>query len=109
VVTFALLVHGISPRWGLRLQNVLGFFKIGVLAFIICAGFAALAGKVKAGAPNPSNFTNAFAGTKSDANSFVQALYNVIWSFIGYSNAVSSASLFFRALVDVREPERRVG
>jgi amino acid transporter len=37
VVTFALLVHGIAPKWGLRLQNVLGFFKIGVLLFIIVA------------------------------------------------------------------------
>ncbi|KAL7409119.1 high affinity methionine permease, partial [Mrakia frigida] len=101
VVTFALLVHGCSPRWGLRVQNVLGFFKIGVLAFIICAGFAALAGKVKAGAPNPSNFTNAFAGTKSDANSFVQAMYNVIWSFIGYSNA-------FYSMSEIRSPIKTV-
>lgn len=37
VVTFALLVHGIVPKWGLRLQNVLGFFKIAVLLFIIIA------------------------------------------------------------------------
>jgi hypothetical protein len=35
VVTFALIVHGCVPKWGLRLQNVLGFFKIGILVFIV--------------------------------------------------------------------------
>ncbi|ORY88632.1 high-affinity methionine permease [Leucosporidium creatinivorum] len=87
VVTFALILHGCLPKWGLRLQNVLGIFKIGVLLFIIVAGFVALGGHVNGGAPNPSNFKNAFAGSKSDANSFVNSLYNVIWAFVGFSNA----------------------
>lgn len=39
VLLFALAVHGCAPKWGLRLQNALGFFKIGVLLFIIIAGF----------------------------------------------------------------------
>ncbi|KAL0581130.1 tRNA ligase [Marasmius crinis-equi] len=99
VVTFALIIHGCTPKTGIYLQNVLGFFKIVVLLFIICTGFAALAGRVPGGSPH--NFTNAFAGTKVDANSFVQALYNVIWSFIGYSNA-------FYAMSEIRNPIRTV-
>lgn len=43
-ITFALLLHGLAPRWGIQLQNALGFFKIGVLVFIIIAGFVALGG-----------------------------------------------------------------
>ncbi|KAL8286131.1 hypothetical protein RQP46_004619 [Phenoliferia psychrophenolica] len=101
VVTFALLVHAIFPKWGIRLQNVLGVFKIGVLVFIIFTGFAALGGHVKAGKPEPSNFKNAFAGSKSDANSFVSALYNVIWAYIGYSNA-------FYSMSEIRNPIRTV-
>jgi len=97
VITFALLVHGIVPKWGIRFQNLLGIFKIAVLLVIIISGFVALGGHVKSGAPHPSNFKNAFAGTKSDANSFVNAMYNVIWSFIGYSN-------IFYALSEVKEP-----
>lgn len=81
VVTFALLVHGFAPKYGIYLQNVLGAFKIVVLLFVIFTGFAALGGHVPGGSPH--NFTNAFEGTKTDANSFVSALYNVIWSFIG--------------------------
>ncbi|KAK4697250.1 hypothetical protein P7C70_g8242, partial [Phenoliferia sp. Uapishka_3] len=109
VITFALILHGALPKWGLRLQNVLGLFKIVVLLFIIITRsmhikFFYLADlntnpqskHVKAGAPSPSNFKNAFAGSKSDANSFVSALYNVIWSYIGYSNAFYS--MFFAAV-----------
>ncbi|KAJ7170582.1 high-affinity methionine permease, partial [Mycena crocata] len=99
VVTFALLVHGFAPKYGLWLQNVLGFFKIVVLLFIICTGFAALAGHVPGGKPH--NFTNAFEGTKTDANLFVSALYNVIWSFIGYSNA-------FYAMSEIKNPIKTV-
>ncbi|KAF5354599.1 hypothetical protein D9758_011186 [Tetrapyrgos nigripes] len=99
VVTFALIIHGVLPKWGLRLQNILGIFKIVVLLFIICTGFAALAGHVPGGRPH--NFTNAFAGTKTDANSFINAMYNVIWSFIGYSNA-------FYAMSEIQNPIRIV-
>ncbi|KAF9265693.1 high-affinity methionine permease [Marasmius fiardii PR-910] len=95
VVTFALLIHGLTPKIGIYLSNVLGFFKIVVLLFIICTGFAALAGRVPGGAPD--NYANAFAGTKTDANAFVSALYNVIWSFVGYSNA-------FYAMSEIRNP-----
>ena len=35
----------------------------------------------------PHNFDNAFAGTTGSAYGVVTALYNVIWSYIGYSNA----------------------
>ncbi|KAM0787073.1 hypothetical protein ACM66B_006334 [Microbotryomycetes sp. NB124-2] len=102
VVTFALLIHAVLPKWGLRLQNALGIFKIGVLLFIVIAGFVALGGHVKAGAPNPSNFTSAFAGAGNiDASSFVNGLYSVIWSFIGYSNV-------FYALSEVRNPIKTV-
>lgn len=77
VVTFALLLHGCLPRWGLRLQNALGFFKVGLLLFIVCAGFAALAGHVRGGAPSPSNFTDSFDGVQNvDAASFVNGLYS---------------------------------
>ncbi len=89
VITLALLVHGLIPKWGLRFQNLLGVFKIAVLVVIIISGFVALGGHVKAGAPHPSNFTNAFAGTKSDANSFVNAMYNVSTRTPGITQAAA--------------------
>ncbi|EJD47576.1 high-affinity methionine permease [Auricularia subglabra TFB-10046 SS5] len=102
VITFALLVHSLAPKWGIRLQNALGVFKIFVLLFIIFSGFVALGGHIKhlpEGTPVPHNLRNAFAGTRTSANAFVSALYNVIWSYIGYSN-------LNYALSEVRHPVR---
>ncbi|EIM87629.1 high affinity methionine permease [Stereum hirsutum FP-91666 SS1] len=92
-VTFAFIMHSCFLKWGIRLQNALGVFKLVILALIVFSGFAALAGRVKVD-PKPDNFAraNVWDGTRSDANAFVSGLYNVIWSFIGYSNVNYSLS-----------------
>ena len=84
-VTSAFLIHGLALKWGLRLQNALGIIKIIILLLIIFSGFAALGGRLKIEKPN--NFDNAFANTSGSAYGIVNAIYNVIWSYIGYSNA----------------------
>lgn len=84
-ITTAFLIHGLALKWGLRLQNFLGFVKLAILLIIVIAGFAALGGAVKV--DKPDNFTNAFEGTTGSSYGVVTALYNVIWSYIGYSNA----------------------
>ncbi|BFZ64100.1 methionine permease [Saitoella coloradoensis] len=89
-VTSAFLIHGLALKWGLRLQNVLGVIKLIILLIIIVAGFAALGGHLKI--DKPDNFSNAFEGTTGSAYGVVNALYNVIWSYIGYSNANYSMS-----------------
>lgn len=85
-ITSAFLIHGLALKWGLRLQNFLGVIKIVILLIIIIGGFVALGGHVKLDV-QPDNFTNAFSGTTGSAYGVVNALYNVIWSYIGYSNA----------------------
>ncbi|KAF7886797.1 uncharacterized protein EAF02_003444 [Botrytis sinoallii] len=84
-ITAAFLIHGFSVKWGLRLQNLLGVIKLLILLLIIISGFVALGGHLRIEKPN--NFTNAFEGTTGSAYGVVTALYNVIWSYIGYSNA----------------------
>ncbi|KAK2809986.1 hypothetical protein FQN50_003400 [Emmonsiellopsis sp. PD_5] len=84
-ITAAFLIHGLALKWGLRLQNFLGIVKLLVIIVIVVAGWAALGGALKIEKPN--NFENAFEGTTGSAYGVVTALYNVIWSFIGYSNA----------------------
>lgn len=66
VITFALLVHGLALKWGLRIMNLLGVFKSALLLFIVFTGFAALAGHTRLEEP-PHNFRNAFEGTTADA------------------------------------------
>lgn len=85
-ITSAFLIHGLALKWGLRLQNALGVIKVVILLIIIIGGFVALGGHVKLDV-QPDNFTNAFQGTTGSAYGVVTALYNVIWSYIGYSNA----------------------
>ncbi|RYP61636.1 hypothetical protein DL771_010055 [Monosporascus sp. 5C6A] len=85
-VTVAFLIHGLALKWGLRLQNLLGAIKLIIILIIVVAGWVALGGGVKL-EKKPDNFTNAFEGTTGSAYGVVTALYNVIWSYIGYSNA----------------------
>jgi amino acid transporter len=84
-VTAAFLIHALAVKWGLRLQNFLGVVKLVIIVFVIVAGWVALAGHTKV--ETPHNFKNAFEGTTGSGYGVVMALYNVIWSFIGYSNA----------------------
>ena len=74
-ITFAMLIHGTALKWGLRLQNFLGIFKIGVLLIVIITGFVALGGHLKV--EKPHNFSNVFDGTTISASSICFSLYNV--------------------------------
>ncbi|KAH8788269.1 amino acid/polyamine transporter I [Diaporthe sp. PMI_573] len=85
-LTFAFLIHGLALKWGLRLQNFLGSIKVFIILIMVFSGWAALAGHVKLD-QKPDNFSNAFEGTTGSAYGVVTALYNVIWSYVGYSNA----------------------
>ncbi|KAF7797669.1 hypothetical protein EIP86_008869 [Pleurotus ostreatoroseus] len=102
-ITFAFLLHGTHVNWGIRLQNALGLFKFFVLSGIAICGLAVLFG-VKgfqiANPPNNFDWNTMWEGSASGgANAFVTGMYNVIWSFIGYSNANY-------ALSEVRNPVR---
>ncbi|KAM0512949.1 hypothetical protein ACHAPE_008308 [Trichoderma viride] len=81
-ITTAFLIHGTAVKWGLRLQNVLGVIKICIVIIVIIAPLANIK-KVK----EINCLHNAFEGTTGSAYGVVTSLYNVIWSFIGYSNA----------------------
>lgn len=68
-ITAAFLIHGFAVNWGLRLQNLLGCIKLGILVLIVVSGFAALGGHLKVAKPN--NFENAFSGTTPSAYGIV--------------------------------------
>lgn len=86
VIFFAFFINSINVKIGIYLQNVLGIFKVFIVCFISVIGWVALGGGLKHGYQS-HNFHNAFEGTdKATAYGIVNALYNVIWSFVGYSN-----------------------
>lgn len=86
-VTFAVVLHATLPKWGIRLFNVLGVFKVGILLFIVCAGFAALAGH--GNVPDPRNFDNAFRLEVGDgyggggAYAYATAILRIVYSYKG--------------------------
>lgn len=92
------ILHGCFLKWGLRLQNALGVFKLVILLLVSISGFAALAGRTKI-QPPPDNFTNAFAGTRNDIFGIASCIYNAGWSYVGYSNV-------FYAMGEVKRPVR---
>ncbi|KAG8428072.1 methionine permease [Metarhizium acridum] len=77
-----LLIHGTALKWGIRLQNFLGILKILVIVIIVISPLVNLK-KVR----ENHNFSKPFEGTTGSAYGIVTALYNVIWSYVGYSNA----------------------
>lgn len=84
-LTFIFLIHGTLFKWGLRLQNTLGVFKLIVLTLITLSGIFCLFGvpgfAVRDGYQQPHNFewSNFWEGSGTGANAFVSGLYNVIW------------------------------
>ncbi|KAF9542046.1 high affinity methionine permease [Agrocybe pediades] len=102
-VSFAVLIHGTALKLGLCLQNFLGIFKVLVLLFIVVTGWVALGGYLRdfETDANGENFRNAFEGTKGSASGVCLCLYNVIWSYIGFSNVNY-------ALSEAKNPQRTV-
>ncbi|KAI1405070.1 amino acid transporter [Hypoxylon fuscum] len=90
-ITFAVGLHSTLPKWGLRLVNVLGLFKVVILVFIVFSGFAAISGRLLV--PPPGNFNNAFAieVTKNyggqGSYGYATALLQIIYSYKGWENA----------------------
>jgi amino acid transporter len=84
-LTFCLILHGVFLNWGLRLQNILGFFKLIALLVIAIAGMFHVIGvpgfELQAGVDVPRNFERDtfWEGSGTGANAFVTGMTNVIW------------------------------
>lgn len=87
VITFAFLINGLHVRTGLFVANVLGTFKVVIVLLISVTGWVALGGGIKnKDFHKTHNFSDAFSGSTPTGFGIVNALYNVIWSYVGYSN-----------------------
>lgn len=95
-LTFSFLIHALTPNWALRLGNVLGFFKVVVILMIIVIGWICWNGGINIEPTH--NLDHSFNGEVSGYG-VVTALYSIIWSFIGYSNANY-------ALGEAKDPEK---
>ncbi|OLN88183.1 High-affinity methionine permease 3 [Colletotrichum chlorophyti] len=94
---FSVGIHTVAPRIGRGIQDLLSVVKLFSLLFIVCCGFAALAGHLRI--EKPHNFSNAFEGTSNSGYNIGTAILNVIFSFQGYDNVNA-------VLSEVRNPQK---
>ncbi|KAL1979159.1 hypothetical protein VTN96DRAFT_6610 [Rasamsonia emersonii] len=87
VIVSVTLLHTFLPNWGVRWMNGIGVIKIITLLFIVVTGWVILGGGVSR-VPDPhASFRNAFAGSAHSSNLYATALFKVMNSYAGWSNA----------------------
>ncbi|OAX38772.1 amino acid transporter [Rhizopogon vinicolor AM-OR11-026] len=85
VMIFVTLLHGLTPKTGILLMNVLSIFKIIILLFVVISGWVVLSGKTRIADPYV-NFRNAFAGSSTSSNDYATATFKVLDAYAGWSN-----------------------
>ncbi|BCS28762.1 uncharacterized protein APUU_70332A [Aspergillus puulaauensis] len=87
VISFITLVHVFLPNWGVRGMNAIGVIKVILLLFIVVTGWVVLSGRVHSVQDPYASFHNSFAGSATSSNLYATALFKVLNSFSGWSNA----------------------
>ncbi|KAL6234574.1 amino acid permease-domain-containing protein [Aspergillus navahoensis] len=99
VISFITLLHVFLPNWGVRGMNAIGVLKVVLLLFIVVTGWVVLSGRVHS-IPDPhASFHHSFAGSATSSNLYATALFKVLNSFAGWSNAAY-------VLNEIRNPVR---
>ena len=84
-LTFGFLLHSTRLRWGVRVMDALGSFKLAVLAFMALAGLLHVVGApgfaLQDGVDVPHNFEKGhfWEGTRGGVSAFVTGMYTVVW------------------------------
>lgn len=87
-LTGSVALHGIFPRLGRRIFNILGIFKVIVLLGVTLSGLAALLGYIHLD-HRPDNFTSMLQndGFGGSSYSYAVALLRVFFTYRGWENA----------------------
>ncbi|KAK4695836.1 hypothetical protein P7C71_g1988, partial [Lecanoromycetidae sp. Uapishka_2] len=101
VIIFASLVHMLAPKIGVRIMNLLSSFKIIILVFIVITGWVVLGGNVHKIKDPHASFRNSFAGSSHSGYEYATALFKVLNSYEGWSNAAY-------VLNEVKKPVRTI-
>lgn len=99
VIIVITCIHTFIPNLGVKMNNVLGLIKIVVLLFIVITGWVVLGGKVHKIQDPRASFRNSFTGSSSSGYDYATALFKVLNSYTGWSNAAY-------VLNEVRRPVR---
>jgi len=99
-LTGVLVLHGLHIPAGIRLQNLLGFTKIGIPLILVGTGFMALTGNLQEGVPRAGNFDSweeIWAGSTTGGSALCTCLYSVSLYLLQvlYSKDTQTSRLYF--------------
>ncbi|KAL7934744.1 amino acid permease domain-containing protein [Trichoderma chlorosporum] len=101
VIVSVTLIHTFVPKLGVHGMNAFTVLKIILLLFIVITGWVVLGGGVSR-VPDPhASFHDSFAGSAKSGNPYATALFKVLNSYAGWSNAMY-------VLNEVKDPVRTV-
>ncbi|KAL6872171.1 amino acid/polyamine transporter I [Trichoderma novae-zelandiae] len=101
VIISVTLIHTFIPKVGVHGMNFFTILKLILLIFIVVTGWVVLGGGVSR-VPDPhASFHNAFAGSAKSGNPYATALFKVLNSYAGWSNAMY-------VLNEVKNPVRTI-
>ncbi|KAM0473661.1 hypothetical protein ACHAPX_008066 [Trichoderma viride] len=101
VIVSVTLIHTFVPKLGVHGMNFFTVLKLVLLLFIVITGWVVLGGGVSR-VPDPhASFRDAFAGSAKSGNPYATALFKVLNSFAGWSNAMY-------VLNEVKDPVRTI-
>ncbi|UZP38412.1 hypothetical protein NXS19_006228 [Fusarium pseudograminearum] len=91
LLTFVCVTHSVSPKAGIKIQNVLGWVKIGIIVFMILSGFYVVIIRPDMGAAPTGQL--AWEHLWDDSNwswgVIATSLFKVFYSFAGLDNAAN--------------------
>lgn len=101
VIVLITLIHTFFPKLGVHGMNFFTILKLVLLLFIVVTGWVVLAGGVSSVKDPHASFRNAFEGSATSGNPYATALFKVLNSFAGWSNAMY-------VLNEVKNPVRTI-
>ncbi|KAF5244626.1 hypothetical protein FAUST_2142 [Fusarium austroamericanum] len=91
LLTFVCVTHSVFPKAGIKIQNVLGWVKIGIIVFMILSGFYVVIVRPDMGAAPTGQL--AWEHLWDDSNwswgVIATSLFKVFYSFAGLDNAAN--------------------
>lgn len=87
VIIFVTILHTFRPGAGVQVMNFLGIVKLSIILFIVVSGWVVLAGGVHSIENPGASFHNAFADSTQSSGPYSTALFKVLNSYTGWSNA----------------------
>uniref|UniRef100_A0A8H7K4X3 Nephrocystin 3-like N-terminal domain-containing protein n=1 Tax=Bionectria ochroleuca TaxID=29856 RepID=A0A8H7K4X3_BIOOC len=106
LLVFVTVTHGVFPKTGIRLQNILGWVKIAIVGFMILSGIYVLVfrpGTATTGSSPPVSdqlsWDHVWEGSVWNWGTIATSFFKVLYSFAGLDNVSN-------VLNEVKEPVR---